>query len=88
MAESKLVAKSIICELANGEKFLIGVIDIDCPICREQHYLIPGHHMRALLRVLAEWVEAHPELTSKDDTLKVLHREHWQGTAPSDPTTN
>lgn len=87
MPEIKTSARTTEVTLPSKERFLIGQVEIDCPICGGMKLLIPGHHMRGLLRVLAEWVEQHPDLTGPLE-INVIRRESFSGQTGGDPTTN
>ena len=70
-----------------GERSLVGRITVDCPICGPGIIDIQGHHMRSLLRFLAEWVEQYPELTGPTEA-DIVQTVRWSGTPPADPITN
>jgi hypothetical protein len=53
-------------ELPNG-RFLVGMIQIDCEGCGQATLAIPGHHMRSINRLLAQWIEQFPELTGPEE---------------------
>ncbi|MGH8866160.1 MAG: hypothetical protein ACREVZ_16205 [Burkholderiales bacterium] len=82
----KTAGRAILCEFPSGEKLLIGEIEIDCPGCGQGTWKIAGHHMRSVLRLLAEWVEEFPELTGPEEIDTT--RERWSGSTGGDPTTN
>jgi hypothetical protein len=83
----KTVGRSVVCTFPNGDRFLLGEITIDCPICGEGEFRIAGHHMRSVLRLLAQWVEEHPDLTGPEEVVSMTN-EAWQGSPPGDPTAN
>lgn len=87
MPDMKITGKSILCEFPNGDQMLVGTVEIDCPVCGPLKMTIHGHHMRSLLLLLAEWVEAHPTLTGPTE-VKEVARERWEGTTGGDPTVN
>ena len=83
----KTVGRAILCDFPNGDKLLVGEIEIACPACGEGQWRIAGHHMRSVMRILAEWVEQYPDLTGPEQPASV-ERTTWKGTAPSDPSQN
>ena len=83
----KLTGRAILCEFPTGEKLLMGEIDIDCPDCGAGTWRIHGHHMRSVLRILAEWIEQYPELVGTGNLVEVA-RYKIGGTAPVDPGVN
>lgn len=82
----KTLGRSIVCEFPNGDKLLVGEITIDCPVCGTGEWKIAGHHMRSVLRLLAQWVEEHPDLTGPEEA--TVTQAHFTGTAPADPNQN
>lgn len=84
---SKTVGRSVVCTFPNGDRFLIGEIEINCPVCGEGEWRIAGHHMRSVLRLLAQWVEEHPDLTGTEEVVSIT-KDTWQGTPSGDPTQN
>jgi hypothetical protein len=87
VSQIKTLGRAVTCTFPNGDKFLVGEIQIDCPVCGEGEWRIAGHHMRSVLRLLAQWVEEHPDLTGPEEVVAVKN-ETWSGAPPSDPTTN
>jgi hypothetical protein len=87
MSQIKIVGESTVCEFPNGDRFLIGSIQIDCPVCGTGEWRIAGHHMRSVLLLLAQWVEEHPDLTGPEEVTNVS-KSSWSGSAPADPTKN
>lgn len=63
-------------------------VDIDCPICGEQHIQIAGHHMRALRDLLVEFIDAHPNLRGEETGIEVVNRLTFEGTASPAPEDN
>lgn len=87
MPEAKTTGRSIVWEFPTGEKFLLGEIEIDCPECPPMTLRIPGHHMPAVLKLLAEWIADNPELTAAPN-LREVGRTRFSGQAPEDPRSN
>lgn len=83
----KTIGRAITCTLPNGDQFLIGQIEIDCPACGTGEFKIAGHHMRSVLRLLAQWVEEYPDLTGPEEVSSV-QTETFTGRMGGDPTTN
>lgn len=86
MSQIKTLGKAILCEFPTGEKMLVGEIDITCPGCGEGTWRLAGHHMRSVMRILAEWVEQYPELTGPSEG--DVQRTRWSGKPPADPSAN
>ncbi len=87
MTSSKTLGRAILCEFPTGEKFLVGEIEIDCPGCGQMTIRIAGHHLRSLNRILAEWIEQHPDLTGPTDV--TVSRQSFDMRAPgADPANN
>ena len=87
MADVKILGKSIVVETPDGAKVLLGIIEIDCPACGTGQWTIIGHHMRGILRILAEWVDKHPDLTGPEQ-ITMVKQESWTGKTGGDPTNN
>jgi len=86
-ADIKLIGRAILCDFPTGEKVLVGEIDIDCPACGSGTWRIHGHHMRSVLRILAEWIDQYPELVGTG-TIEEVGRYKIAGNAPVDPGVN
>ena len=87
MSQAKIVGTSVLCEYPDGKKALLGMIEVDCPLCGKMQYVIPGHHMRVMLRQLAEWVEQFPEETGSGE-IQTLEKTAFSGPPKGDPNTN
>lgn len=63
-------------------------IDIDCPMCGEQHLQIAGHHLRALRNLIIEFIDLHPDMTGEEAGITNIGRTTFEGTASPDPESN
>jgi hypothetical protein len=59
---------------------------MDCPECGQQTIQIDGHHVLALMHILSEAAEQHPELVNTKLTLESQHA--IDGIIPNDPNSN
>lgn len=75
----------VLVELPNGQQSLLGVINIDCPVCGKVQYQIAGHHLPTVLKLLAQWADEFPELTR--DVIVKETQTRFQGPS-NDPTTS
>ena len=59
-----------------GETFLVAEVSISCDVCGEHTVLFAGHHLRPIVALLQEFIEAAPELTAKGEVEIVGMREY------------
>jgi hypothetical protein len=71
-----------------GRPFLYVDLEIDCDFCGSYLIRIAGHHLRPVIELLQEFLDAHdPALTESGD-VQSQSRTRWRGTAPARPEDN
>lgn len=68
-----------------GRPFLVAELNISCEICGEHTLIIAGHHLRPIVSLFQEFIEACPELTAEGDVEVLGNREY---DVPFDPENN
>lgn len=87
--QTQLSCKTIVAESADrSQKALHLEITYDCPICGSGVMGIPGHHVSGLLKLLADAVEAHPDLCGSSSGIHLLQSTTFGGEVPPDPSRN
>jgi len=71
--------------VGQGKPFLVAELHISCDICGEHTVTFAGHHLRPIVALFQEFIEACPELTAEGDVEVVGRREY---DFPFDPENN
>lgn len=87
--KSHLTGRAIVISFPDDpERLLLVEVDIDCPGCGEQHLKIAGHHLRALLTLITEFMVLHPDLVGDEAGLQIIKRMAFTGIPSPTPENN
>ena len=88
LQQSHLTGHAIVATFPDGAQALFVQIAIDCPACGRAEWQVAGHHLRALRKLIDEFIDLHPELVGEESGMEVVQRMTFGGAAGSRPEDN
>lgn len=85
--KSRTTGSAMAVEMADGRKFLMVDVTIDCDVCGTHTVRIAGHHLRAIRQFLTETIDEFPELCLREGDVQALESLRFSGPSNNPETS-